>query len=208
MADYTQAAATLLAHQAHTHAVTDVSQVGTEVDVRTFLSGQVFVYHANIETTANATGVQYKIQGRWSTGANVNEDWIDLMTFQTGEVSAVAAEIAGSEAAGQTSITVDADPTGAFTRGILCYIEDTSVVADGEWNQVDHSVAVTDVFLIDGLTNAKDAADTIWTKAERFTAKIVDFGGMSYIRAIMLHTAATGSDIHFKAELVSATDIA
>ena len=112
MADYTQAAATLLAHQAHTHAVTDVSQVGTEVDVRTFLSGQVFVYHANIETTANATGVQYKIQGRWSTGANVNEDWIDLMTFQTGEVSAVAAEIAGSEAAGQTSITVDADPTG------------------------------------------------------------------------------------------------
>lgn len=206
MADITQAASTIFSHQAHTHVITDVSHAGSEVDVRSFLSGMVYIYHANIEVTANATGVKYIIQGRWPTGASVNEDWIDLLTFQTGTTAAVAAEIAGSEAVGQTQITVDSDPTGDFTRGIQCYIEDKSVVADGEWARVDHSVAATDVFIVDGLTVAKDATDTMWTQAETFAAYL-NLEGLSYIRGLMLHAAATGSNIHFKAELVAATDI-
>lgn len=208
MSDVTQAASTLAAHQAHTHSTTDVSQVNTEVDVRTFISGQVYVYHANIETTANATGVEYLIQGRWTTGATVNEDWITLINFQTGVTAAVATEVAGAEAAGQTSIDVDADPTAAFLRGVAVYVEDKGTVGDGEWGICSHSVTGTPhtVNLVDGLTNAKDAADTIWTQAETFSG-VLDFSGLSYIRLLMLHTAATGSNIHFKVELVAFTDI-
>lgn len=205
MADNTQAAVTLLSHQAHTHSITDVTAVGTEADVRTFLSAGIFVYHANIETTANATGVKYILQGRWPTASGVDEDWIDIVTFQTGTTAAVATEIAGTEAAGQTQITVDADPTAAFTRGIECYVEDKSVVADGEWARVDHSVAATDVFLVDGITNAKDSADTIWTQAETYYTTI-GLGNFSWVRMIMQHTAVTGSNIHFKAEMVEVTD--
>lgn len=208
MATFTQAAQTIFSHQAHTHSITDVSQVGSTLDVKTSLSGRVYFYHANIETTANATGVKYIIQGSWNTTSSVDEDWIDLITFQTGVTAAVATEIAGTEAIGQTQITVDADPTAAFTRGIRCYVEDKGTVADGEWARVDHSVAVTDVFLVDGLTSAKDSVDTIWTKAEVFSADIPNLSGCNFIRGLMLHTAVTGSNIHFKAELVEVTAIA
>lgn len=206
MADNTQAASTLAAHQAHTHSTTDVSQTNAEVDVRTWLRGQIYVYHANIETTANATGVDYLIQGRWTTGASVNEDWIDLIPFRTGTTAAVAAEISGAEAGGETTIAVDADPTAAFTRGADIYIADNGTVADGEWGKVSHSAAGPDIVtIVDGLTNAKDAADTMWTQAETFSA-LLDLSGLSWVRLLMMHTAATGSDIHFKAEMVSVTD--
>jgi len=208
MADVTQAASTLAAHQAHTHSVTGVHVAGAEVDVRTMIAAMIYVYHANIETTANATGVQYILQGRWSTGGTVNEDWVDLVTFHTGVTAAVATEIAGNEAAGQTSIDVDADPTAAFLRGVDVYVEDKGTLADGEWGKCSHSVTGTPhtVNLVDGLTNAKDASDTIWTQAETFSA-LVDLSGLSYVRLLMLHTAATGSNIHFKAQMVAYTDL-
>ncbi len=208
MSDVTQAAYTLAAPQLHTHNTLDVSQTQTEVDVRTFVSGQVYVYHANIEVTANDTGVEYLIQGRWSTGATVNEDWITLINFQTGTTAAALAEIAGAEAAGQTSIDVDADPTAAFTRGVEVYLEDTTVLANGEWGRCSHSVTGTPhtVNLVDGLTNAKGSADNIYTQAETFSG-ILDLSGISYVRLLMLHTAiSTGSNIHFKAEMVAFTD--
>lgn len=208
MADITQAAAAIFAHQEHTHSVTDVSQVGTEIDVRTWLSGMVYIYHANIETTANATGVKYLTQGRWTTGSSLNEDWVDLITFQTGTTAAVKADIAGNEANGEKSIDVDADPTAAFLRGINLYVIDKGTVGDGEWGKCDHSVTGTPhtVNLVDGLLNPKDSADEIWTQAEKFAA-FLDLTGISYIRGLVLHTAATGSDIHFKGQLVAATDI-
>jgi len=207
MANNTQAAQTLLSHQAHTHSITDVTAIGSTLDVKTSLSAGIWVYHANIETTANATGVKYILQGSWNTTSTVNEDWVDIITFQTGTVAAVAAEIAGAEAIGQTQITVDADPTAAFLRGIDIYIEDTGTVTDGEWAKTDHSVAATDVFIVDGLTVAKDASDTMWTQAEKFYTS-VDLGGFQFVRMIMQHTAVTGSNIHFKAEMVEVTDFA
>lgn len=67
MADVTQAASTLLAHVAITNADTAAgfSVVGTEVDVRTFLSATVMVYHAIVEATeSNDPGLQYILQGQ------------------------------------------------------------------------------------------------------------------------------------------------
>ncbi len=209
MADNTQAIVELIPPTAFTHTAATLSglTIGADTDVRTFLTGGFHVFHANVETTANAVGVQYKIQGRYSAAATSDEDWIDIVTFVTGVTAAVAAEVAGSEAADQTSIDVDADPTAAFTRGAKIYIQDTTTVANSEWAEVDFSVAVTTVNLVDGLTNAKDAADTIWTQAETFYSQF-DLGGFSYVRAIVQHTAATGSNIEFKVEMVQVTDFA
>ena len=207
MADNTQAIVELIAPTAFTHTAATLSglTIGADFDIRTFLSAGIYIYHANVETTANATGVQYKIQLRYSAAATSDEDWVTVYTFQTGVTAAVAAEVAGVEAAGQTSIDVDADPTTAFTRGVKCYIQDTTTVADSEWAEVDFSVAVTTVNLVDGLTNAKDAADTIWTQAETNYTEL-SLGHASYIRCIVQHTAATGANIEFKVEMVELTD--
>ncbi len=210
MADNTQLGTTLLAHQAHTHSLTDVSIVGSEVDVRTNISAGLWVYHANVEVIANAEGVRYILQGRWSTASGLDEDWVDILTvLETGVTAAVAAEISGSEAVGETTIAVDADPTAAFTRGVPCYLRDNSVVADGEWGRVSHSAAAADIVtLVDGLTIAKDAADNMWTQAESRYVSDIPLGNVSWIRMIVLHSALTGSNIQFKAELVEVTDFA
>jgi len=209
MATYTQAAQTILSHQAHTHSTIDVSVVGSALDVKTSLSGTVYFYHANIETTANATGVEYILQGSWNTTSSVNEDWIDLITWQTGTTAAVASEITGTEASGETTIAVDADPTAAFTRGIQIYIQDAGTLANSEWARCSHSATSADIVTImDGLTTGKDAADTMWTQAESAAFNIPNLSGMNFIRGIVLHTASTGSNIHFKMELVEVTAIA
>lgn len=207
MADNTQAVIELIAPtaKAQTAATASGLTIGADFDVRTFLSIGIYVYHANVGTTANNIGVQYKIQTRPSVAATADEDWVTIYTFQTGTTAAVATEIAGNEAAGQTSIDVDVDPTGAFTRAIQCYVQDTTTVADSEWAEVDFSVAVTTVNLVDGLTNAKDAADTIWTQAEVNYSEH-SLAHASYIRCIVQHIATTGTNIEFKVEAVELTD--
>lgn len=208
MANVTQAASTLLAHQLLTNDATaaGLSVVGSEVDVKTFISATVQVYHAVIEAAANDPGVDYVLQGRWEPTASKNEDWVDLWTFTSGTTAAVASEISGTEAAGETTLAVDADPTATFTPGILCYIEDTGVVADGEWARVAISATGPDIVtIVDGLTNGKDSADTIWSQAETFAGS-VDLSGLSYVRMIVVGKDTAGADIHFKAEMIAFTD--
>ena len=119
MADNTQANSTLLAHQAHTHSATDVSVVGNSVDVQSWFEAQIYVYHANIEITANATGVTYILQANPTVGAD-DEAWVDLVPFRTGTTASVAAEISGAEVATSTTIEVDAD-----TGGKILWVHET-----------------------------------------------------------------------------------
>ena len=210
MADYTEAEYTLLAHQEHTHATTDTAIIGTEQAVTSQLGGTLYVYHANIEVTANATGVKYILQGRPSHGgATDTERWTDLVTFQTGTTAAVRAQIvAAGEAIGQTQLEVKADPTTAFLSGSDLYMHDAGAVAGGEWGKCDYSATGGNhyVYVVDGLTGAMVEDDEIWTQAEVFAAQ-VDLAGIAYVRGLVNHSAATGSDIVFEALLRVATDI-
>lgn len=208
MADVTQQDDTLLVHQLLTNAATaaGLSVVGSEVAVSSFVKSSVTVHHAVIEAAANDPGVDYVFQGRKSTSADLDEDWSDLWTFSSGTIASVAAEISGAEAADETTIAVDADPTGPFTLGRIIYIEDTVTVIDGEWARVAISAAGPDIVtIVDGLTNAKDAADTMWSQAEVFNGSF-DVTGYHFVRMIVVGRDATGADIHFKAEMTSFTD--
>ena len=210
MADVTQAPITLLSHQALTNAATaaGLSVVGTEADIRSFFSGTVLIYHALVEALANDPGVDYVLQGRWSTGVAVDEDWVDLWTWSTGTTAAVAAEISGTEAVGETTLAVDADPTAAFAPGTKVYIQDTGTLANSEWGCVAISAAIPDIVtVVDGLTNAKDSADTIWSQAETFPGD-VDLTGLSYVRMVVRGRDTAGANIHFKAEMIVFTDVA
>ena len=209
MADVTQAAITLIAHTSMTNAATraGLNAVGADQDIRTYISGMVYVYHAIVEAAANDPGIDYILQGRWSTGATSDEDWIDLWTFTTGTTAAVAAVIQTTEAAAETTIGVESDPTAAFTPGTLVYIDDATATADGEWNRVAISEAGSPpvVTIVDGLTNAKAASDNIWTQAELFVGS-VDLSGMSYVRMVVQGSDTTGANTHFKAHMVAFTD--
>ena len=200
MADFTVSDLTLQTHAALTHP--DIN-VGSAVDVDTFLAGKVYIYHANTEVTANATGVSYILQA--SSQTTGNEDWVDITEIVTGTTAANLAAIAGTEAAAETTLAVGAGEEASFAVGQKVYIWDTSTEADSEWGQVD--VLPTNVITVmDGLTNGKDSADKILNQAELFFIHL-DLAGVRRMRLIVLHRAATGSNIAFKANVINATDI-
>lgn len=209
MAAPVQGLTTLLTHAVITNADTAAGKtvVGVEVDVRTWISAIVYVYHANVEELANDPSASYTLQARWSTSAGVGEDWADVWTFTAGTVVPQGILLnGGGEAIGQVTIAVAETPVTNFLMGSTIYIQDASVVTDGEWHTVSH-LSATVCTINDGLETAKDDSDLIWNQAEAFVGA-VDLTGMSWVRMVAQigDLAADGSDTHHKAHMVRMTD--
>lgn len=199
MADYTQSATqTLLAHQEITH---PGNVVGSAIDCSTWLMAQVTAWMANIETTANATGVGFIIQGSVETSGN---DWVDIHRF-TGSTTAAETEVlTATEEVAETAIAVAS--TTNLVVGSLIYIKDDTSVETSEWHEIVAVATNTSVTLMDGLAVEKVADDDIYTQAQRFTLA-VDCAGFKRLRACVVHQAATGSDMRVKCTAVAATDL-
>ena len=82
MADYTQSKSTIISHQALTH---PGNVEGTPVSVASALYAVVTIRIANVETTANATGVGVYVQG--SHDSSGDDAWFLLAEF-TGSTTA------------------------------------------------------------------------------------------------------------------------
>ena len=202
MAKYTQSDHVLASHQALTHPGIFVGVTTNEIDVTTKLFGQIYIYHANIEETANVEGVRYAIQTSRLT--STDDDWLTAVEFRTDVAAAASEAMTATEAAGVKVLAVAAI-TG-FVEGEYLYIQDTGALANSEWRWNDLLVASTSIDIIDGLTTGKDSSDVIFNKAEQFYAK-VDFGGVKRVRLFVWHRAAAGSNLHFKADMTTTDSI-
>lgn len=200
MADFTPSELELQAHAALVH---PGISVGAAVSVDAFLACKVYIQHASSEAIANATGVSYFVQV--SSEAAGNRDWLTISRPITKIVLPNLANIAGAEAIGQTNLAVVAGEEAAFTQGNLIYIHDTTVEADSEWHRIDDK-PTNAIHIFNGLAVAKDAADNILDQAEEFIVHL-DLAGVRRMRLVVLHRAVTGSNIAFKAKLISATAI-
>lgn len=200
MSDITQSATqTIISHQALTHAG---MIEGTPVAVASFLSGVITVRIANVETTANATGVMVWIQGSFeSTG---DDAWFDIATFQGGTTAAESEAMTATEPVTETTLAVAS--TTNLTVGDWIYIQDTTTVADGEWHKITKVTLNTSIGIDYGLAVQKDSADVIFTEADIFTL-YVNCEGLLRINVLVVHEAATGSNIHVLADGIFATDI-
>ena len=199
MSDYTQSATqNLLTHQEITH---PANVVGTAIDCTTWLSAQITAWLANIETTANATGVAFIIQGSIETSGN---DWIDLVRF-TGSITAAETEVlTATEPIAETVLAMAS--TTNLVVGDLVYVKDDTGVSESEWGEIVAVVTNTSIELMDGLIVEKVANDDVYDQAQRFSALVL-CDGLKRIRAVVVHQAATGSDIRVKCTAVGATDI-
>lgn len=202
MANFTQVESTLLAHQLITHAADGVTVVGAPVDVSSAIAATVQVYHANVEVTANATGIHYSIEG--STSTTGDESWSELILFISSEVAAVTEDLDAAEPVAETVIAVTV--TTDFEPRDIIYIDDVTAVADGEWHRIASEVSNVSFTLMDGLTNAKAIGDDIYGPAEIFTAQL-NLAGIQRVRAVAQHLAVTGSNVHLKALMTTVTDL-
>ena len=200
MVDYTQSATqTIIAHQALTH---PNMIERTPVACASYLSGVITVKVANVETTANATGVAVIIQGSFEAAGD--DAWFDLPEF-TGPTTAAETEaMTATEPVAETVLACAS--TANLVVGDWIYIQDTSVVADGEWHRIVKVVTNTSITIDYGLAVQKDNADVIWTEADIQTC-YVDCAGLKRVNVLVVHEAATGSDLHVLAEGVFATDL-
>jgi hypothetical protein len=203
MADFTQSATqSLLAHQELEHAGATNNVVGSAIDCSTWLMAQITAWLANIETTANATGVGFIIQGSIETSGN---DWVDIVRFTGTTTAAVDDACGGDEPIGETVIAI-ASTTG-YTVGGLVYLKDATGIAESEWGEVVAIVTNTSIKLMDGLITAKTTTDDIvYSQAQRFSV-LVECAGLKRLRACVVHQAATGSNIRVKCTAVAATDL-
>lgn len=199
MAKYTQSELELASHQSLTH---PGIFVGTAVNVATALSGQVFIYHANVETTAHAEPVRYNVQVSYS--ASGNEDWVTAIPFRTSVTASDTEALTATEPIGETSLAVTL--TAGFTGGTYVYIQDAGTLADSEWAYLEDIVTDTSLELADGLTTGKDSSDVAWDEARAFTGWL-DLAGVQRVRLYVWHNAATGSNIHFRGVINVATDL-
>lgn len=199
MADITQTDHTIITHAALTH---PAMIEGTPVNVASALSCMITVTVANIEVTANATGVGVIVQG--SFHATTDESWFTLAEFTGSTTAAETEAMTATEPVGETVIACAS--TTNLIVGDIIYIQDTTVPGAGEWCRIVKVVTNTSITIAYGLTTQKDNADVIWTEADVFPL-YVNCEGLKRINVLIIHEAATGSNLHVEALAVLATDI-
>ena len=200
MADPTQSATqTIIAHSALTH---PAMLEGTPVACATWISGVITVKVASVEATANATGAAVIVQGSFETTGD--DAWFDLLEF-TGSTTVPETEaMTATEPEAETVIACAS--TTNLVVGDRIYLQDASVVADGEWHRIV-SVATNASITIDyGLAVQKDSSDVIWTEADIWVCH-VDCTGLKRLNVLVVHEAATGANLHVLAEGVFFTDL-
>jgi hypothetical protein len=191
MATISKSYAEALAHQAVTHPAT---VVGSALDVSTKLALTLALFHASVEAMANTNPGKFLVQVSGATSGN--EDWVTVAEFDATISTADTEAMTASEPQGETALAVAA--TAGFASEDKLYIQDSSVVADGEWGLCREIVTNTTIDLVDGLTNAKDNADVIWNDADIWTCQL-DLTAVGRVRVVFQSEGATSVNCHIKA---------
>lgn len=199
MSDITQADHTFLSHQALAH---PGMLEGTPAAVATYLEGTITVKIANVETTANAVGAKVWIQGSFETSGD--DAWFDLIPDEGGTTAAETEALTATEPVGETVLACAS--TTNLVVGDWIYVQDASVVGDGEWHKIVAVEANVSITIAYGLANQKDSSDFIWTEADIFTYHI-NCVALKRVNVLVVHESATGSNLHILVEGVFATDI-
>ena len=194
MADYTQADHTFIAH-AHYVNATNYVVVGTSDDVRSYLSGTIYIDHAPIEDgTVNDPGITYEIQINNDDSAG-NEYWNTIVELSASIAASTMETIDVNSASGQKTVSVGA--TGDLTRGDWVYLYDFGdVPADCEWAMVASIAAGASFDVVDNLANAYveagGSSDLVFIEGVARWAVSVDLSGVAHIRVICRNSDATG----------------
>lgn len=190
----------VLAHQAVTH---PASVVSAAIDVSTIFAGVLSLFHALVEAAANTNPGTFHVFV--SAAESGNEDWVEIPPVIQAESGTADTEaMTATEPVGETVLAV-ASTTGFVAKDKL-YVQDASVVADGEWATCKRVVTNTSIDLATGLTNAKDSSDVIWNDAT-MAAIFLDLSAVKRLIIVFSHEGATGANAHIKAHLNSLDSI-
>jgi hypothetical protein len=183
----------IIAHQAAVHPTTISSSI---INVATKRRVSLFLYHAYVEATADTNPGRFVVEVRPDDGASsTNENWVIKWQGRAKGTTPDTEAMTATEPVGETSLAV-ASTTG-FAIEDLLYIQDTGTLADSEWGICKKFVANTNIQLLHGLTNQKDAADVIWNDASAWNIEL-DLDAHESFQVHWQHEGTTGANGHIK----------
>ena len=153
--------------------------VGSGVDVSTYYGAQLTARMGRATASAFTTAPVCRIEGSYKTSPTADE-WVVLARFQTVVGASIGSQaVSGTEAAGQTVVTLAAGTN--FASGDYVFFHN-STIGNSEWSRVV-SVATADLTLEEGLVSAQTGA-TCRDQAEQFVA-LLDLTGVNRLRAVI-----------------------
>ena len=154
--------------------------IGTALDVSTYYAGHLRVRMGRGTGTAFTTPPICRIEGTAETGAETANQWTVLAQFQAGIGASIGSQaVSGTEAAGQTTVTLAAGTN--FAGGDYVFFHNTTL-ANSEWSRVV-AVSGADLTLEEGIVNAQTGA-TARDQAEQYQCQL-DLTGLNALRVVI-----------------------
>lgn len=148
--------------------------ISSTISVASKLSAKFYIHFGREAATAAGAGVNIRIES--SSKSSGDGHWYTEVPFTTNFAAVSDEAVSGTEAAGQTVISV-ASTTGLTAGDIVFFFNST--VGNSEWHRVKSIVTNTSITLEDALVNAQTGS-TIYDGAEMFVAQLDLTAGSRY----------------------------
>jgi hypothetical protein len=172
----------------------NVIDEGAVVDVSTFLQIDVRIRLGRATSSAFTVGPKVRLEGTYDSTSPDAGQWVTLAEFQAAIGASLASQaVSGTEAAGQTTITLAAGTN--FAAGDYVFFHN-GTLANSEWARVE-SVSGADIVISEGLVNAQTGA-TCRDQAEQYRA-VIDVSALQGVR-LVVDGAGSGQAVIVAAE--------
>jgi len=152
---------------------------GTSVDVSTYYSCDIRIRMGRGTGTAFTTSPIIRVEIAYKTSPTAN-DWVSAAEFSPSVGASIASQaVSGTEAAGQTVVTLAAGTN--FAAGDYVFFHNTTI-ANSEWSRV-LSVSSADLTLEEAIVFAQTGA-TCRDQAEQYHA-LIDTTGIQKMRLVV-----------------------
>lgn len=152
---------------------------GSAVDVSTYYGCDVRIRMGRGTGSAFTTAPEIRLQGTYKTSPTAN-DWVTLAAFRPDVGASIGSQaVSGTEAAGQTTITLAAITN--FGVGDYIFFHNTTL-ANSEWAHI-LSAAGSDIVIEEGLVNAQTGA-TVRDQAEMYHVQL-DLTSIQKLRLVV-----------------------
>lgn len=151
--------------------------IGSALDVSTLLAATIYIHFGREAETAAGAGVNIRIEA--SSRASGEGHWYPVAPFTTQFAAVNGEAVSGTEAIGQTVISV-ASTTGLAAGDIIFFFNGT--IGNSEWHRIKSISTNASVTLEDAIVFAQTGA-TLYDGAEMYVAQI-DLSGIKRLRAV------------------------
>lgn len=152
--------------------------VGANVSVATYYGVEVRIRMGRGTGTAFTTAPIFRVEGSFAVSPTADQ-WVTLAQFQSAVGATLASQaVSGTEAAGQTVITLAAGTN--FAAGDYVFFHNTTI-GNSEWSRVI-AVAAADITVEEAIVNAQTGS-TCRDQAEQYHA-LIDCTSLQNIRLV------------------------